>query len=699
MNSILSKFTEEIPKEKFIHSLLGRLMITFSLLLVLSLSICNISTYFITKANVIKDFKNSSTEVAEQTKNYIEVMCTTVDSVYAQLYSNKTFMDLISRNDLDEPMKEERRELIGDELTNIAISNTFNIISGITFYSNEGLTSSFPKVPRTTSESDEQMNSIKQNPWYENVIKRDGKSYWLSPHEEKIVEGRSDTYLSSIILMKDNDDTRILGVIKIDIKVNVLNHILDNTNIGDNGYIFIIDEDGKIVAHKDGDLAGSELDNKIYNSIINSESGDFEFKDGKIDMCGISVDSEYNNWKYIVVVPENELFATATNIQKYTLVITLICLVLCFVITVIVSFEITKPIHSIIGLTKKLANGDLTIKSDEYKIVELDLLGSNFNKMTNKLNNTLKTTTELANETDRVSSDMAEITERLKNSSKEITSAIQEITVGSNSQVESTMDCAQAAEDLSRNINDIITEIKDISVKADNCISVAKDNKTIIGKLNEDSKETFEVLVTVINNIAGLSQSTKDILNILREIDDISEQTNLLALNAAIEAARAGEVGKGFSVVADEIRKLSYESKKSSIEIEKKLRDISERVSETISTSNNAKTSFDEEMLQVSKTVEAFEIIGNQIESVVKSISGAINNLDEIERKKEFLSNNIKSISDICERNAAATQEVMASVETEFNSSEEMNDIAQLLSKKSKMISDRLESFNLGGEE
>ena len=55
-------------------------------------------------------------------------------------------MDLISRNDLDEPMKEERRELIGDELTNIAISNTFNIISGITFYSNEGLTSSFPKV-------------------------------------------------------------------------------------------------------------------------------------------------------------------------------------------------------------------------------------------------------------------------------------------------------------------------------------------------------------------------------------------------------------------------------------------------------------------------------------------------------------------------------------------------------------------------
>ena len=114
---------------------------------------------------------------------------------------------------------------------------------------------------------------------------------------------------------------------------------------------------------------------------------------------------------------------------------------------------------------------------------------------------------------------------------------------------------------------------------------------------------------------------------------------------------------------------------------------------------NDTKTSFDEEMVQVSKTVEAFEIIENQIESVVKSISGAINNLDEIENKKEFLSKNIKSISAICERNAAATQEVMASVETEFNSSEEMNDIAQLLSKKSKMISDRLESFNLGGEE
>lgn len=698
MKSVLNKFQEQIPKGKFAHSLLGRLTITFSLLLILSLSISGISTYFITKANVIMDFKNSSTEVAQQTKNYIEVMCTTVDSVYSQLYSDKTFMELISRENLTQAEKEEVRDLIGDELTNIAINNTFNIISGVTFYNENGLISSFPKVPRTESESEKQTKELKGNSWYKDVVERDGKSYWLSPHEEKIVEGRPNTYLSSLSLMKD-DNNNVTGTIKIDIKASVLNQILDETKLGENGYIFIVGRDGEIVAHKDKDMAGTRLDSGIYDSIVNSTSGDFEFKDGSTDMYGICVDSDYNDWRYIAVVPEKELFATATNIQKYTSVITLICLVLCFAITVFVSFEITRPINSIIALTKKLANGDLTLKSDDYKILELDLLGSNFNEMSEKLNNTLKTTTDIANETDRVSTNLADITEGLKNSSREIAQAVQEITTGSNEQVEKTMDCAQAAEDLSENINNVIGEMRNISQKADNCINIARDNKSVVRKLNENSQESFKILVKVMETISGLSKSTNEILSILGEIDNIAKQTNLLSLNASIEAARAGDAGRGFSVVADEIRKLSDQSKMSSVKIAGMINDISQSVEETISTSNIAQTAFKEEMVQVNKTVDAFGVIEEQVDSVVKSMVEAISSLDKIEEKKNFLSENIDNISSISERNAAATEQVMASVETEFNSSEDMNNIAQLLSEKSQMIKERLESFNLRGDE
>ena len=127
------------------------LIVAFSALLILSLSVTGVCSYFITKANVKKDFINSSTEILNQTKKYIEVMNTTVDITYSQMYSDKDFMNLIGNINLEDNLKIENSDLIMQKLRYYTINNTFNIISGITFYSPYGLTTSFPDVPRTIS--------------------------------------------------------------------------------------------------------------------------------------------------------------------------------------------------------------------------------------------------------------------------------------------------------------------------------------------------------------------------------------------------------------------------------------------------------------------------------------------------------------------------------------------------------------------
>lgn len=671
------------------------LIINFSLLLTISVVVIGVFSNIIMKSNITDDFIKSSTEVINQTQNYIEVMNTTVDINYSQIYSNKEFMNAISDIEADEDTKNKNAELIMEELTTCTINNTFNIISGMTFYSPYGLTSSFPSNPRTIDESNSEMESIKSQPWYDKLIEMDGKPYWLPPHEEKIVEGRSDLYLSSIGVVKDEEGEKILGVLKIDIKQSFLNQILKDITIGKDGVMFIINSEGKMVASKDNKLTGRDVDLNIYSAIENASDAEFTFRDNGTKYYGIYVDSEYNDWRYVAVIPQKELYATATNIQRYTSLITVVFLVLCIGVTVIISRQVTKPISEIINLTQKLSEGNLVIKSTSYSISELNLLGENFNNMANKLRLMMKKARDIANETDETSLQLANLTDGINRSSKEVCTAVESITVGSNNQVESTMQCIGAADLLSQNINYATEEIKNVVYEAQNSISVVENSKSTVNKLLETSIINSENSLKIADTISDLADNTQDILEILNKINEITEQTNLLALNASIEAARAGEAGRGFAVVADEIRILSEESQKSATNINDILQKISEATQETLSTVNKAKLDFANEKNQVDDTVKSFELIEVSIANVEKSINNTMNSISQIQKSKDKLSENINSIAMVTEHNASATEEVMASMENQTNSTQDMDHIAQDLNVKSKMLSEELSNFTI----
>ena len=169
-------------------SLLWKLTITFSFLLMISFIVTGVSTYLITKSNVTVDFKNSSTETLRQNKNYVEMITTSVENMASQLYSNKKFISLINNEKVDNDTKDNNRFLIGDELTNTTLTNNLNIISGMSFYSEKGLTASFPRYQRTLEESNTAMNDVKNQQWYSSVIKNDGKPYWLPPHQARLLK-------------------------------------------------------------------------------------------------------------------------------------------------------------------------------------------------------------------------------------------------------------------------------------------------------------------------------------------------------------------------------------------------------------------------------------------------------------------------------------------------------------------------------
>ncbi|MGV8983360.1 methyl-accepting chemotaxis protein [Clostridium sp.] len=674
-------------------SLLVKLTVTFSFLVMASLIVSGVSTYLITKANVTRDFKSSSTETIIQNKNYVELITSCVENMSVQAYSNKNFMSLISKEKIDDATKDTNRLLVADELTNMSLTNSLNIISGMTFYSDNGLTASFPRNPRTLEQSDEDASAIKNQSWYSAVIKNDGKPYWLPPHSAKIIEGRSASYLSSISLIKNLNGTKVLGVLEINISVDILNQALKDSKLGKNGYIFIIDGAGKIVAHKENKLAGTQLNSEVYSAIKNSKDGDFIFKSGNTKMFGVYTASKLNDWKYVAVVPQSELAATANNIQKYASIIMMFCLIACVNISLFTSMQISKPINEIIELTKELADGNLRVESKSSKIWELNELCKNFNNMTKKLKFMLQNTLKLAGETDETSNRLVNLTKGITETSKQVTIAIQEIAVGSSEQALNTMQCVGTSNDLDLDITKAVRGLEKASSEADKCFLVIEDSRLIIYDLNNSSDTNSRSIAKVSDTISELKDNTKNILLILNKINAITSQTNLLALNASIEAARAGEYGRGFAVVAEEIRKLSTQSQSASIEISTIIKQVNESINSTIQISNDAKVAFADETNQVLKTIKSFDSIKLAIESVVSVMYNSINSINSIEKGKISLSNNISNISILAESNAAATEQATASVENQYVSNEDMHSLSKGLSDKSLMLKEILETF------
>ncbi len=311
---------------------------------------------------------------------------------------------------------------------------------------------------------------------------------------------------------------------------------------------------------------------------------------------------------------------------------------------------------------QQFANGNLNVNiKPEKDDDDIGQLFKSFNKAVENLRNMLLNVTSAVNKTASAVS--------------EISSSTEEMAAGSAEQTQQATEIATSVEEMTRTILETTKNANSAANAAKDAGNTAKNGGQVVKETVDGMHRIADAVESSSLIIQNLGNSSNQIGEIIQVIDDIAEQTNLLALNAAIEAARAGEQGRGFAVVADEVRKLADRTTKATKEIAEMIKTIQTDTTQAVSSMNQGTE-------EVKKGIELADKAGNSLNEIIEGSEKVVDIASQVaaaseeqSSASEQISTNIDSISNVTSQTADGIRQVAESVEALNNLTENLQDL------------------------
>lgn len=357
---------------------------------------------------------------------------------------------------------------------------------------------------------------------------------------------------------------------------------------------------------------------------------------------------------------------------------------------------IKKEITKLNEVIQKISEGDLTVdvevsKSDN----EIEQLWRSVAKMISNLRQLVKEAQINSGDVAMTSQQVASLTEQMHGAVQQVSTTIQQISKGSQTQ-------AIGLDETNKVIEKLGVTMKDLTTKANSAANLSKSVESISisgGKSAAEASDRMSRIIGVSDEsaekIKSLAERSGQITSVLDVIRKIADQTNLLALNAAIEAARAGEAGRGFAVVADEVRRLAEGSAKSSEEIATLIKQIQEDSYATVQSIEQGSKEILEGREVIDKALGSLKEVSKKVQEVSSNVmevsSSAQAQLSEVEKLTKAASD----IAAVAEQNASSTEEASAAMEEQTSGMQEITSAAQKLANISEKLEREVATFKL----
>ncbi len=560
----------------------------------------------------------------------------------------------------------------------------------------------------------------KDSGWYVDP-RNSGKSLVIQPYVYDI--GGKQTMVVSLAAPVDSQRSgKALGVAGADIDVNFLQGLVDNVKVlgvtpelalvSDTGVIAAVTGMPKLAGKQVDDYFKNESEGKAFKNARSSMDIAIEFHGDKLYLAmPIRFTGSPTMWTLLINVPQAAVYSKAMVTVWRAVGIVIGCLIVVLIAIYFLSGFISKPIEKTAHAIDRVASGDLNVVLVPYGKDEIATMQTALNDMVAKLKSNIteiedqcrlaEERTGIAEKAQQQAQDalqqaaearrqglayaasqLDEVTGIVASATSELSSQIDESSRGAEVQAERVGQTATAMEQMAASVLEIAKNAETTARQAEDSRKAAQKGAELVAEVKNDVDTIHTHFSGVYDAVSDLSRKADAIGSIAQTIDDIADQTNLLALNAAIEAARAGEAGRGFAVVADEVRKLAEKTMLATKEVSQSVQAIQKGVDDTLGGMDLAKQSIDksrDEAIEAEESIRAIVRSSEQSADQVRAIATAA---EEQSSTTEEINRSIDEINIISSETAQAMNEAARAIAELNDQTEVMHELVNQLKEE-----------------
>ncbi|GJI57910.1 methyl-accepting chemotaxis protein [Bacillus altitudinis] len=650
-------------------SISKKLVIAFLVVLILPTVALTISAFFTSKTELDKQIMGSA-------MSQVNAFDTLID----ENIGNKAEAVTLFTDDLKAAnLQEKNRKATIKELQQYGKINEKDV-SAIYAGSEKGLFMQYPvqKMPEGYDP--------RERPWYQEAMSADGKQVITKPY---VAASTGKMVITIAQKMKDGS-----GVIGLDMEIDSLIQKLKEIKIGQKGYAFIMEKDKTVLADPT-QKPGSKVNENLANIIFKNKQGNGSYTLNGTDKKVAYVTNELTGWKIGGTMLVSEVEDAAKPVFNTAIIVFSVTLIVAGTLIFFIVRSISSRLSNLARFSKKVSEGDLRDKLQIQSDDEIGQVGKGFNTMIDSLRSLIGA---VQTSVENVASSSEELTASAGQTSKateHITLAIEQFSTGNESQNDKVESSSEELEEMNRGLQHMNESAESITASSIKSTEIAGEGGQLVEKTASQMNVIDQSVKKAENVISALESKSKDITQILGVINGIADQTNLLALNAAIEAARAGESGRGFSVVAEEVRKLAVQSANSAKEIENLIKEIVQ----DIDVSQEVFTAVNQEVQSGLSFTEQTKVSFHNIFDMTKEISDQLQTMNrtvvQLSKGSAHVSEAVREIADVSRESSANIQDIAASAEEQLASMEEISSSSATLSSMAEELRDLISKFKV----
>ncbi|MFE7063810.1 methyl-accepting chemotaxis protein [Sutcliffiella sp. NPDC057660] len=663
-----------------IHSLKGKLILSFTLVIFLIISAVGTITYFQTKAKIESNVSTDAKGAMEDLENTIGQYLINYSNIVSYQSESQSIADYLSEGSATQ----SNQALTSTKEDFNKLLNHFPDIQLLYFATEEKEIHTAPTIDLPDG------FDPTGREWYQQAIQQPDEVIYTDVYIDVDTEEPVITLAKAIEV-----NGKVVGVMAADLSLQALGEIVKEKQVGYEGYSILLDNKGTALVHPNS-MGENLLDLSYIKGIYDDESGTQNYTDKGDNKVLVYETIGNTGWKVGGVYLEKDMLSLANDILVTIIIIGLLSIIIASIVTFLLAKYITRPILQLNSAVSKVAEGDLT---GEVNVTsskdEIGVLSQSFQTMLVNMRQMLGTVDESSQKVKASVEDMSAVAEEVAATSEEMNRAIEELSKGAVQQATDLESTNTITQNLAFNIEDVLSKQNNLTELSSQIVQANDNGLKKIEILTSHTNESTKIVKSLNVLMNQFTDKINSIEEITLTINEISNQTNLLALNASIEAARAGEHGRGFAVVATEVRKLAEQTAESTNHITNTISSIQEESNLILQEMQKTNKISEEQSYAVKDTGESFEYIATNIRSIIHFIDQIMKNMNTMNDSKEEVLASVQSISAIAEQSAAGTEEIAASTDEQLKAINSIAYSSEELLTLSEDLNDLIRRFKL----